>query len=472
MSRRDESIRLQAMSRFNTFHVFRAAEVFRTNSDPADKAEPDTRKVARAVGIGLILIWAFLELATPGWTSRFASWPFVIGLFTLGMGHGATDFWRIRTAYRTSDMPRLLGWYFGLMITVLVLLLAVPQWTLVGFLILTAWHFGHEDSRFDQLLNNAGQLRRLGSERRSPGHCRISSEDSPGATSDPSHQPSGENKIWTTSSGIWHASEAVEENRRGMKRWTFARGALVIGIPLALHPTESGNFFRRIQQIVGDNPSTFIWEIGFAPWMLLLVVVASQVVAFAFSMRSHATQRRFVSRITDTGFLAFAAATIHPEFFVGAFLLFWHAPRHMLNLRAESVGVVQGDQPKQKQDREQHRLGIKRFLFDSAVFLLPTWAAIAVLWWWVGPSLPTPLSAFGTGSQWERSIAWLAAATVTAYVVVTLPHHLLKLGWADRLIRTDGRNRSLSTLREQVRQRRGTRQVLEQPVAHRTRAGS
>jgi len=355
----------------------------------------------------LLVSLAMVDAFSYRFSSPLASVPMLIGLTTIGMGHGALDSELIFRKRPLRESIRLFLSYMTVMVFAGLCLWWIPEFTLVCFLGLTLIHFGKEESESVRAQS-----------------CR--------------------------------APDSI------VRLFRISHGWLVIVLPLLVHPTESGNFFRRVERMIGQIPSRQIWESDIASAVLM---TTSVVVLGLTATRLWAYCEWWTQWIIESAVIAFAAVQLHPEFFIGLYLLVWHAPTHLLgrydddrnNRDAASSSPPIGDRV----------AGIGRTIVGSLPFLAPAWLAVALLVW-IDPAtgstpsnlVPRPSAPAATGTlPFDLAIidrettAWLtrlSAATVAVYVVVTPPHHLLQCGWFQPELRRNISNLAKALLGETV----------------------
>jgi Brp/Blh family beta-carotene 15,15'-monooxygenase len=333
-------------------------------------------RVLRIFGVAAFGLAFLTEALRSSLIDAFAGLPFVLGLLTIGMWHGALDSADLARRSRLSAKLRGFAAYLLLMLVVACMLYAASKLVISLFLVLTLIHFGEEDVDF---------LRR-----------------------------------WTT------RGNDVDLSR---SRWTkvavAARGAIVVGLPLAFHPAASADFFRRVQQLIGVTPGPFPWEHNAFRFALGLLACLMTAAVAAIIWNQTRLFRRWVG---ETILLVVAAWSFHPEFFVGLYLLAWHAIRHLLVRRSFSDQDQAAQDPAEKRERPRGTV-VTPWLW-SLLFFVPAVVTVCVVGWlrtesvaeWMVENEPV---------RGAPLLATLSAATVAAYIVVTLPHHLLEHGWFD-----------------------------------------
>jgi Brp/Blh family beta-carotene 15,15'-monooxygenase len=309
---------------------------------------------AAAAAASLTASAAGIAFPDPALTTQLAVTAAAVAL--LGLPHGAVDhlYGRTRLAPRFGPAwPAVFAaGYLGLAALVVALWLVVPAVALIGFLALSARHFGIEDAAFAPAAPRTG---------RSPPLS--------GAVVPPAPR-------------IRAAAEA------------WARGALPVLLPVALHPAETGRLFAWLLP-------------GTAPAGVAALLTAGQPAALALALAlvlgvcAVAVVRRRPAVAAEVALLAAAFAVLPPLLGFALYFCLWHAPRHSLRVIA---------------DHHPGRLarGLARFARSAAALTAATTAAAAFAWWLLAP-------AGGPGP----------AATQVLFIglaALTLPHAVLHGG--------------------------------------------
>lgn len=280
----------------------------------------------------LLVLAAFgcVELIVPGVTSTFAGWPLVLSLVFVGMPHGAVDF-QVNSRLRSvSDLPSQMWSFLGyccVLAGVLALLLVAPLFTLLGFLVASATHFGIADARYlDRLTPNAGPQSKA--------------------------------------------------NSCATRLSAFARGTLVIALPFLCFETASLEVFGDVMAVLGQ-PSKFLSASLVRPSAILFCLAALITHAVVTALRfRHAHIRTATTELVETCTIVFAFWTLHPLFAMGLYVLAWHGWRHM--------------QPLSRFFRDSelypnyHDLlrSVWRIHIRSLPLLIPTLVIVGCLGWW------------------------------------------------------------------------------------------
>lgn len=355
------------------------------------------------VAIGVLFTISVVETFYFPLSRSFSSIPMLVGLVTIGMGHGAFDSELIFGGGRRSESIWLFLRYTGVMLLAALGFWFFPVLAIVAFLLFAMIHFGKEDSE-----SNFNPVWRADTEvcRREPTNA-------------------------------WPQEQTA--TGKMIRSLRLSHGWLVIAVPLAASPIESAEFFRRVEWSVGHAATRFPWEIAIAGPILVITTA----VILAMTMVNLWPQRSRLRRwAIEFAVIAFAAISLHPEFFIGLYLLAWHAPKHILDLRTGRAMNRRGVD-------DQRSIGIMRGIFGSLPFLLPAWVAVGALAWGGGGDVPD-VTAAGIRSPGGTWMAKVSAATVAVYIVVTLPHHLMQCGWLKPGLKRGVRNLARALAGESV----------------------
>jgi len=286
----------------------------------------------RWLGVVAVAAATVAEFAAPGWSTRWASWPLAVGVLTIGMSHGAVDFHLLRAA---PDRWRQ-GLVYGIaLIGAAGWWLLSPSSAVVAFLLLSAWHFGRE-----------------------------------------------------------YAEHAAPPGSRPTAVVGGSHGGLVLGLPLLVHPGASADFFARVAAIGFVERSAGLGLAAPSFARLGAVLVAGAVACLALMLRASPVDRW--KRLADVAVIGAGGALLHPEFFIGWYLLVWHAPSHYAQL-----------------SRAGGFRSLRSLWLDTTVFFLPAVGAVVGL----------------AAAAWARfavePVAAISGSAVLVYLVVTPPHELL-----------------------------------------------
>ena len=292
------------------------------------------------------------------WSARMAAVPWLIALVAVGLPHGAADLAVSRRLCGWPVTERLFALYAALMAVVMLALVLAPRPMVVLFGALSIWHFG--------LSHVHGQ---------SPP------------------MPTG----WP-----WLTLAAV------------ARGASVLGVPLAVWPAETAAVVTDLVGLVGGNAAgpPFAWAPGAvrATGVWLTVVGLTALVGEAFATRRQpGARRRSAETLVDLLGIGLLGVAADPLFSIGLYFLCWHAWREMRPLVAVIAPSAAGDHPP-----AGHLTTLLRGVADVHIaalpLLIPTWAALGAGWWLLSPS---------------HSPRDLAVLSLAVYLVVTPSHEAL-----------------------------------------------
>lgn len=329
---------------------------------------PFEETVFRRLPLGCLLAAAAAGLAFgPEWSTRIDALPWLVSLVAIGLPHGAADLAIARRLGGTAAAVRMFAGYLAVMAAVFVAFVFFPLPLIVLFSALSIWHFGM-------------------------AHADCQSPPIPAAV--------GPRLLAA-----------------------IARGAPVIGVPMACFPAETSAVVSRLLALTaGDAASAWLAPAGVraAGWVLVVAAVAALLLEGLWAgLASHGAPgaaRRWVATLGDLLAIAALGATTAPLFSVGMYFLCWHAWRHLW-LLAPLVAAVHPTGPA--------ALGraVLRLHLAALPLLLPTWAALGGLWWWLSP---------------DHSPRDLAILSLGVYLVVTPSHDLLidllraRAGSADR----------------------------------------
>lgn len=313
----------------------------------------------RVVPLGGLLAAAILSLLLgPAWSTQAAAVPWLVALVFVGLPHGAAD---LAVSRRLCGWPatlRLFAVYAALMAAVAVALLLAPRLTVVLFAALSIWHFG--------LSHAQGQ---------SPP------------------QPAG----WP-----WQTLAAV------------ARGASVLGVPLAVWPAETGGVIAQLLALVGRvggglPPAFAPAAIRMAGIWLTLAAATALAIEAVVTRHTPGALRRSVDTLVDLLVIGLLGASADPLLSIGLYFLCWHAWREMRPLMAVIAEPAAAPCAP--------RAGLPTLARNVAAvhvaalpLLIPTWAALAAGWWVLSPS---------------HSPYDLAVLSLAVYLVVTPAHEAL-----------------------------------------------
>lgn len=289
------------------------------------------------------------------WTAAAAPWPWLVSLVVVGLPHGAADLAVARRLCRSpAAVATLFTRYAAIMALAGVAFAVAPVPVVLAFLALSGWHFGaaHADSQSPP-------------PGRRPGTLALAA---------------------------------------------LARGAPVLGIPLAAWPEASAAVAGAVARLAGSYPAfppSAVRDTG----IVLVALGAAALAAEAWRTRGDpGGPDRTLATIVDLSVIGLLEATTDPLFSVGCYFLGWHAWRQM-RLLAAALGCLPVEGP------SSLAAALERVHAAALPLLVPTWAALAAAWWW----LPA--------ANLVRDPRDLAILSLAVYVVVTPSHDLLMDWW-------------------------------------------
>lgn len=291
--------------------------------------------------------------AGSGWAERLAPLPWLVSLVVVGLPHGAADLAVTRRIGRGS-VGRMFSMYLGCMMAVFALFMAAPVPLIVLFAALSLWHFG-----------------------------------------------------------MGHADDQAPPIAKGLlprARAALARGAPVLGVPLAVWPADTAAAILGLVGLVSSPAQFQRAQAAFTPASIHLVGQALLVVgAVALVAEIQATRgtpgalRRSRDTCLDLAVVAALGTAAPPLLSIGVYFLAWHAWRHLGLLAPLVVGV-------EPYDGSSLWQALVRLHAAALPLLVPTWAVILAAWWWLSPG---------------HSARDLALLSLAVYLVVTPSHDLL-----------------------------------------------
>jgi Brp/Blh family beta-carotene 15,15'-monooxygenase len=290
--------------------------------------------------------------AGPQWSARWAAGPWLVALVLVGLPHGAADLAVLARLRGPRSARRLFAAATLLSCGALLALVLAPRMSLAAFVMVSVWHFG-------------------------VAHARGQSPPAAGSAV---------------------AVAAV------------ARGAVVLGVPLAVWPAETATVADRVIAIAA-GPGPLVARALVRTWGLGLLAAAVAALACEAwaSRRSPAGRRRTAATSVDLFVIAILAAATHPLLSVGIYFLCWHAWREMRPLlRVFAPRSLAPDGRPVGPASLIH--GIATVHRAALPLLLPTWAAVAAVWWFQSP---------------DHAIDDLAIVSLAAYVIVTPAHEMI-----------------------------------------------
>jgi len=292
------------------------------------------------VGVGWVFFsgarpWPCLVLATasllgflnPQITIIIAPWPFLLALALFGMPHGAAD-WSIESKlmHRRGFIARLFGFknYLLWMLACTLLIALAPGFAILGFLLLTVFHFGMADA----------------------------------------------NAVGADEDGF-------------VARWALviSRGLLLLSTAFALHAQEAWRPFSQIAQAISLWPqSSWMPNIVYLAQLATIGMVFGGLLAFfgcvARMMRGH--WREAIQDMCEHSLVVVLAVFSDPLFAIGCFFIGVHAFRHTRRLAQTRIIL----EPPACHPNFWARVIHVHFL--SLPLLLPTAACLLPLCWMLG----------------------------------------------------------------------------------------
>lgn len=296
--------------------------------------------------------------AGPAWSRAAAPWPWLVSLVFVGLPHGAADLAVTRRMCRgLAAVAGLFAAYIALMAVAGGGFVLAPLPVLLLFVALSGWHFGaaHADAQAPPIVRRPGAL----------------------------------------------ALAAL------------ARGAPVLGVPLAVWPEASAGVAAAMTGLAGAASGIDAATVR-ATGLALVALGAAGLAAEAWrTRRDPGGPARSWSTLVDMAVIGGLEAVADPLFAVGCYFLGWHAWRQM-RLLAPALGGPP------IADARSLLTALSRIHVAALPLLVPTWAAIAAAWW----LLP--------GGNLPRDLRGLAILSLAVYVVVTPSHDLLMDWWRSR----------------------------------------
>jgi len=305
----------------------------------------------------LVTAAAAALLFGPAWSARMAVFPWLVALFVVGLPHGAAD---LAVSRRLCGWPitlRLFAAYAALMAAVLSALVIAPQPTVTVFAALSIWHFG--------LSHAQGQ------------------------------------------------SPAVPAGWRWQTLAAMARGASVLGVPLAAWPAETSAVIGRLLSLIGKagpvEPPAFASEaIRVAGLCLTITGMLSLASEAVLTRHAPGCLRRSADTLLDLLIIGSLGVSADPLLSIGLYFLCWHAWREMRPLTTLLAQPAGSDHS--TTDMATLVRNVVAVHVAALPLLIPTWAALGAAWWLRSPS---------------HSLGDLAVLSLAVYLVVTPAHEAL-----------------------------------------------
>lgn len=312
----------------------------------------------RVVPLGCLLAATVLSLLLGiEWSTRAAAVPWLVAVVAVGLPHGAADLALTRRLCGGPAALRLFVAYAVLMGAVLVGLMTTPSPVVVLFAALSVWHFGLS-------------------------HAQRQTPAAPAAFR-------------------WQAVAAV------------ARGASVLGVPLAARPVATSAVVHHLLSLVGRfetvPPDVFtpaaIRAAGLCLILAAMVALAVETVAFR---RVAGCLHRSFDTLVDLLVIGLLGVVADPLFSIGIYFLCWHAWREMVPLMEVLAPSATSDHDRLDAATLVRKLA--RVHGAALPLLIPTWTALGVGWWFLSPT---------------HSAVDLAILSLVVYLIVTPAHAAL-----------------------------------------------
>jgi len=275
--------------------------------------------LAMVAGIGAI--------APPTWMVAVGPLPWVVSLVLVGLPHGAADLAVSRTACHGRPLAVVWLAYTGIMALVATAFLLDPRAAIVGFLVVSCWHFG-----------------------------------AAAGTSDGEHPA---DLPWATT--------------------VAARGGAVLAGPLACWPAETAQVATDLAALaVGPVAAAELFPtraVMLTGIMLAVLTAIAIAIAGVVAMRTAAGRRGWLQLSGELLPVAVLGCATDPLLSVGTFFLLWHAWRQMEHLCVS----LRGERPTSWRDLGRSLVGIH---VAALPLLLPSWAAVGMIWWTTSATHP------------------------------------------------------------------------------------
>ena len=282
---------------------------------------------ARAWPCSVLALTALLGFLYPQFTTLIAPWPFLVALVFFGMPHGAAD-WCVESKlmHRNGFFARLIGFknYLFWMFACTLFIALAPGIAILGFLLLTVFHFGMADAT------------------------------------------------------------AVGADEDGfVARWALviSRGLLLLSTAFALHSQEAWRPFSEIAQAISLWPQTsWMPNIDSLAQLATIGMVFGGLLAFlgcvARMRRGH--WREAFQDMFEHSLVVVLAVFSDPLFAIGCFFIGVHAFRHTRRLAQTKIIL----EPPVTHSNFWARVIHVHFL--SLPLMLPTAACLLPLCWMLG----------------------------------------------------------------------------------------
>ena len=256
--------------------------------------------------------------------------PWLLALFFVGLPHGAADLAVLRSKKDGRNVWEVFLWYVISMIGVFMIFILLPAISLIGFIILSIWHFGNSENPRPR--------------------------------------------------GPWIFYEHL--------LLSFAQGGVVIGMPLAAWPDATLSVATELMALVEPvrtlfglpllvHPIYSASHIASTGLALLAVSLVSWSLIFIYSARYSKTHGTKELMETCSAFFSYCLIGIlefitSPLFGIGMYFLAFHSWKQMPSLAKHFTPP----------DSKIHPLRQVISVHKAALpLLLPTWILLGVAWW-------------------------------------------------------------------------------------------
>lgn len=248
---------------------------------PAYGSEPAWIHRAARSGAVIALAGGLLQLGFGFQHGAVALLPLAVSALLFGLPHGAIDhlvaLGLAGKGLNTRSLFCVAGLYLLLSILYGCLWLTAPGLAIVGFLMMTTYHWGQADTAFDALRFPDGPL----------SQCRL---------------------FRVTHSAI--------------------RGAIPIGLPLLVFPEQSTDFLLGCIGLFVEEPNPHINL--YRPWVGSFIALL--LGAELFMLWRHRSASGSRSFLLETGLLIAIFTLLPPLIAIGWYFCLWHGLRHVLRL--------------------------------------------------------------------------------------------------------------------------------------------
>ena len=239
---------------------------------------PTSARVIRSAALPWILsplVLLLLCLVNGLWPEFSTIWspvPFLISIFVLGMPHGASDFAQIGEFFGVDDRKNRILFsflYFLGMGLVLLASLTAPGLSLIGFAVISVWHFGRSD--------------------------------------------------------LYSPKLAVPP-----LFFIASRGLLLLSLPIAAQPGPVQELVNGWMSILeGEVLSDLVWYRVISTSTLIAGISITSSILLIALFGLHRDFVSFRRELLETAVLVLTLLFLDPVFALGAYFLFWHSLRNL-----------------------------------------------------------------------------------------------------------------------------------------------